>query len=53
MDNKLRKAIWNNNGLYEVIFNQHHLSFQATENVWYSLEVAPPLYSNLITRSPA
>lgn len=51
MKDKLQKAIHNNNGLYEAIFSNHHMKFGKTDSIWYSLENAPPLYSNLVTIS--
>jgi hypothetical protein len=52
MDEQLRKAIRNHNDLYGAVFSSLHISFQETNAVWYSLEKAPPYYSNLVTRSP-
>ena len=51
MDERLRKTIRNNNDLYGAVFSNLHVSFQETEEIWYSLEKAPPYYSNVVTRS--
>lgn len=48
---KLHKAINNNIGLYASIFGSRALTFQQTDDVWYSFDQAPPLYSNLISIS--
>ena len=48
---KIEKAIANNNGLYEAVFRNFKISSQKNENIWYSLEKVPPLYSNLVTLS--
>ena len=51
MTDKLQKAIFNNNGLYEAIFSNHNLQPIKASSIWYSLEKTPPLYSNLVTFS--
>jgi hypothetical protein len=52
MENKLKIAIQNNNDLYEAVFSQWDIPFQSNDEIWYSFEEVPPLYSNLVTRSP-
>lgn len=49
MKDKLQKAIYNNNGLYEAIFSGRNITFDKTASIWYSLEKTPPLYSNFVT----
>ncbi len=51
MTDKLQKAIYNNNGLYEAIFSNHNIKSNQTASICYSLEKTPPLYSNLVTFS--
>ena len=51
MYNRLQKAIRNNLNLYELIFDTHQLRYHSTNEIWYSTEIAPRLYSNLITIS--
>jgi hypothetical protein len=49
MKDKLKKAILNNNDLYEAVFGARQIKSFRTDSVWYSLEKTPPLYSNLVT----
>src|SRR5689334_11827470 len=51
MNEKLQKAILNNNELYEAVFSAQDVNFNRTHSAWYSLEKTPPLYSNLVTVS--
>ena len=51
MNEKLRKAILNNNDLYEAVFKPHKINFDGNDKIRYSLEKVPPLYSNLVTIS--
>jgi len=51
MNEKLRKAILNNNDLYEAVFKPHKINFDGNDKIRYSLEKIPPLYSNLVTIS--
>jgi hypothetical protein len=51
MNDKLRKAVRDNCGLYEAVFRGRGVEFHSTDAVWYSTQETPPLYSNLITRS--
>ncbi len=51
MNEKLTKAILNNNDLYRAIFDSRNLTYYRTESIWYCLEKTPPLYSNLVTSS--
>jgi hypothetical protein len=51
MNEKLRKAIANNNDLYRVIFEQYQIKSQNNDFSWYCLEETLPLYSNLVTTS--
>ncbi|HEV2708132.1 MAG TPA: hypothetical protein VGV59_19605 [Pyrinomonadaceae bacterium] len=51
MKPRLQKAIRNNNGLYEALFNSRQIKFSRTDSIWYSTEQTPPLYSNLVTLS--
>lgn len=52
MNEKLRKAIRNNNDLYEAVFKEQNLNFRRNDSICYTLEKTPPLYSNLVTISP-
>lgn len=49
MKDKLKKAIRNNNDLYEAIFSPQQLQSHRNNSIWYCLEKTPPLYSNLVT----
>jgi hypothetical protein len=49
MNEKLKKAILNNNDLYEAVFSAQNISFHRRASVWFALEKPPPLYSNLVT----
>ena len=51
MKEKLKKAILNNNDLYEAVFKPQNISFNRNNSIWYCLEKTPPLYSNLVTVS--
>lgn len=51
MNEKMRKAILNNNDLYEAVFKPHKINFNGDEKARYSLETVPPFYSNLVTIS--
>ncbi len=51
MNEKLRKAIQNNNDLYKAIFKPHQIESHHNSSIWYYLEKTPPLYSNLVTLS--
>lgn len=51
MNDKLRKAIQNNNDLYEAIFEPQDFESYRNDSIWYCLEKTPPLYSNLVTIS--
>ena len=51
-ENKVEKAIRNNNGLYNAIFDSHGIGHGQNGTAWYSLEEAPSFYSNLVTTSP-
>src|SRR5215204_6002619 len=51
MNEKLKKAILNNNDLYEAVCGAQNISFERTDAIRYALEKAPPLYSNLVTIS--
>lgn len=51
MKNKRRKAIRNNNDLYEEIFRSQNIESNRADSIWYCLCKTPPLYSNLVTVS--
>lgn len=51
MQNKIKKAIQNNNDLYEIVFKPHRINSHRTNSLWYCLEKTPPLYSNLVSVS--
>jgi hypothetical protein len=51
MQDKLQKAICNNNDLYEAILGSQDINSHKTDSIWYSLEKTPPFYSNLVTVS--
>lgn len=51
MQDKLQKAICNNNELYEAILSSQDIKSHKTDSIWYSLENTPPFYSNLVTVS--
>ncbi|HEY0460167.1 MAG TPA: hypothetical protein VGC97_13600 [Pyrinomonadaceae bacterium] len=51
MNEKLKKAILNNNDLYEAVFSAQNINFRHTELIWYCTEKTPPFYSNLVTIS--
>lgn len=51
MNEKLKNAILNNNDLYEAVFNAQNIGFERNNEIWYSLEKTPPLYSSLVTVS--
>ena len=53
VNDKTLKAIRNNYGLYEAIFSYHQIRFNQTGLICYTLKKPPPLYSNLVTVSPA
>jgi hypothetical protein len=48
----LEKCINNNHALYQAVFGRLGVSFQRNDSIWYALEQTPPLYSNIVTRSP-
>lgn len=49
MNDKLAKAIRNNNDLYEAVFSPQELQSHRNNSSWYCPEKTPPLYSNLVT----
>ena len=51
MNEKLKKAILNNNDLYDAVFSAQNMTFNRGRSICYSLEKTPPLYSNLVTVS--
>ena len=51
MKNKRKKAIRNNNDLYEEIFRSQNIESNRVDSIWYCLCKTPPLYSNLVTVS--
>jgi hypothetical protein len=51
MNGKLKECISNNNGLYQAIFSNHNIKFNLQNDIAYTTEKVPPLYSNLVTRS--
>jgi hypothetical protein len=51
VEERLSRAIRNNNDLYEAVFTARALPFHANDSIWYCTEKTPPLYSNLVTRS--
>lgn len=51
MNEKLKKAILNNNDLYEAVFSAQNIGFLRSDSIWYSLEKTPPFYSNIVTTS--
>lgn len=51
--NRLRRSCFeNNHALYQAVFLPKGISFEQNDSIWYSLEKPPPLYSNIVTRSP-
>src|SRR5687768_12892402 len=48
MPDLLKSAIENNIALYEAVFTSHGIPF-VRDRSWYSDQLVPPLYSNLIT----
>lgn len=50
MKTKLEKAIDNNHGIYEAVFDSLGIAWTKTESIWYCLQETPPLHSNLVTR---
>ena len=51
MNEKLQKALNNNHGLYQAIFNHYNIHLHIEDSVAYTEKQVPPLYSNLVTRS--
>jgi hypothetical protein len=51
MNDKLKKCIKNNNDLYQAIFESDHIKFHIKDDIAYTEQQVPPLYSNLVTRS--
>lgn len=51
MKEKLKKAILNNNDLYEAVFGAQSINFNREQSICYCLGKTPPLYSNLVTVS--
>jgi hypothetical protein len=51
MNHKLEKAINNNHSLYQAIFSHYHIELRIKDNVAYTENQVPPLYSNIVTRS--
>lgn len=51
MNEKLVKAIINNNDLYEAVFKAQNLNWRRNDSICYCLEKTPPFYSNLVTVS--
>ena len=51
MKEKLKKAILNNNDLYEAVFKPQNIKSHRNDAIWYCLEEIPPFYSNLVTVS--
>lgn len=49
MKDKLKKAIRNNNDLYEAVFSPQQLQSNRNDSIWYCFDKTPPLYSNLVT----
>jgi hypothetical protein len=49
---RLQKCTNNNHALYQAIFSRLGIEFRRDDSTWYCLEQAPPLYSNIVTRSP-
>lgn len=51
MKSKLEKAIDNNHGIYEAVFDSRQIPWTKTDDIWYSTSKVPPFNSNLVTRS--
>src|ERR1700738_1235806 len=51
MNGKLKQCITNNNCLYQAIFSNHNIKFHIQNDIAYTTEKVPPLYSNVVTRS--
>ena len=52
MKTKRGKAIDNNHGIYEAVFQSWGLGWNKNASIWYSTGKTPPLNSNLVTRTP-
>ena len=51
MKSKLQKAIDNNHGIYEAVFDSQRIPWTKNDDIWYSISKVPPFNSNLVTRS--
>lgn len=49
---RLAKCIDNNHALYQAVFERPGKEYTRNDSIWYSPEKPPPLYSNIVTRSP-